>query len=236
MDLGFSAIFRENWARVGERVERACARSGRRPDEVEIMAVSKTQPLEKVLAAYEAGVRLFGENRVQEGREKRAALPADARVDLIGHLQSNKAKEAAGTFSMVHSLDKVKTALALDKAVAAAGLRLAVLIEVNTSGEDTKDGVRGRDELLRLVERLALLPSLEPRGLMTMAPFTPNEGPVRRSFAELRACRDLLREAYPSQSWDLLSMGMSGDFEWAIEEGSTLVRIGTILFGGRAVP
>jgi len=195
------------------------------------MAVSKTQPLEALWAAYLSGQRLFGENRVAEGAQKRLQLPRDANMVLIGHLQSNKAKEAAFLFDGIQSIDKVSTLQALEKHLPADKV-LQVLFEVNTSGEDAKEGVRNWQDLLQLTSWILEHPRFSLQGLMTMAPFTTDPLPVRRSFAQLRRDRDLLEKEF-SLKLPVLSMGMSGDFEWAIEEGSSLVRVGTLVFGGR---
>ncbi len=150
---------------------------------------------------------------------------------MIGHLQSNKAKDSLG-FTWFHSLDRIETAVALEKVFARAGRSLCVLLEANTSGEDAKEGVRDFPALLRLAEGVAQLPHVKLRGLMTMAPFSPKETVVRPCFARLREWRDVLAKELPEEQWATLSMGMTNDFEWAVAEGSTVVRIGTALFEG----
>lgn len=222
----------QNLDSIRQRVAAACARSGRLPSEIRLMAVSKTQPVEYMLEAFRLGLDLFGENRVQEGLAKRPLVPAGAEIQLIGHLQSNKAREAVQVFSAVQSIDKPSTVQALAKHLP-AGKRFPVLLEVNTSEEASKDGTRTWDELCRLVESLNALPAIEVQGLMTMAPWVQEEGPIRRSFTQLRETRDRLKTLYPDKTWSVLSMGMSNDFELAIEEGSTLLRVGTLLFGRR---
>ena len=220
-----------NLAHIRERIARAAERSGRRPDEVTLVAVSKTFPAEAIRAAYEAGLRDFGENRVQEMSEKRAKLgDLDATWHFIGHLQSNKAKLAAQIFDRVDSIDSLALAQKLDAAVSES--RLKVLLEVHLGGEATKSGVSEAD-LLALAEGVAALPNLDLRGLMTVPPYSDAPELVRPYFRKLRELRDGLSQGL-GRSLPVLSMGMSHDFEIAIEEGSTEVRIGTALFGTRA--
>lgn len=218
-----------------ERLAAAAARAGRSPDGIELLAVTKFHPVEALQAAWEAGVRSFGESRVQEAEGKLppflAAHPT-ARLDMIGHLQSNKAKRAIALFARIQSADSAELLLELDKRVRAADLRREVLLELHT-GEESKEGFRGEDELYRALELLLSVddPRLEPRGLMTMAPAGRGEAAVRASFRSLRAASEGARRRFGLSGFDVLSMGMSGDFEIAVEEGSTLVRIGTGLFG-----
>jgi pyridoxal phosphate enzyme (YggS family) len=180
---------------------------------------------------YDLGLRAFGENRVSEAVVKQTELPADIEWHMIGHLQSNKAKECL-RFAWLHSLDRIETARALEKVFSRSGLTLRVLLEANTGGETTKGGVLDLDGLKRLTEEVASLVHLKVQGLMTMAPFSQEETVVRPCFSRLREWRDKLAGTFPEEDWTTLSMGMSNDFEWAIEEGSTLVRIGTALFEG----
>ncbi|MDA8424737.1 MAG: YggS family pyridoxal phosphate-dependent enzyme [Treponema sp.] len=223
-----------------ERIAAACARSGRRPEEVELLAVTKFHPAEAVLAAYGAGLRSFGESRVQEAEAKlpsiRGELPG-ARLDMIGHLQGNKAKKAAALFDRVQSVDSVELARALGERARAAGRRIEILLELHT-GEESKEGFESLDELQRGRDAVLECPALTLRGLMTMAPFGMDVAAVRSSFRKLRAAFELIRsDLAPGpgrEAFDTLSMGMSGDFEQAVEEGSTLVRIGTALFGERS--
>ena len=216
---------------VRERMARAAGRSGRSPAEITLMAVTKTLPYDYAAAAMDEGITVFGENRVQEAAEKWVAVPESAELHLIGHLQRNKARLAAATFSWIQSVDRVETARALSAACAASGKRCAILLEVNTSGEATKSGVGTREELAALLEGVAGLEGLEPRGLMTVGPLTDDAARVRRAFAELRSMLEDARRVNPSLR--VLSMGMSSDYEIAVEEGSTLVRLGTALFGPR---
>ncbi|HRY53436.1 MAG TPA: YggS family pyridoxal phosphate-dependent enzyme [Spirochaetia bacterium] len=231
-EYGFVA---ERYARVLEGIGAAAARSGRRPEEVSLLAVTKFHPLEAVEAAYAAGARLFGENRVQEAEAKYPAFlaaHADARLEMIGHLQSNKARKAPGLFSRVQSVDSVELLAELDRRAAAAGLRLELLFELRT-GEDSKSGFAGLDELWAACEAAAGMASAVPRGLMTMAPLASDPAPVRAAFRRLRSALEEAARRFAFPGFDVLSMGMSGDYELAVEEGSTLVRVGTAIFGER---
>jgi pyridoxal phosphate enzyme (YggS family) len=219
-----------NLARVRERIERAAQQAGRRPDEITLVAVSKTFPAEAIRAAYDAGLRDFGENRVQEMSEKRALL-ADLNPTwhFIGHLQSNKAKLAAELADRVDSVDSLSLAQKLDAAVAET--RLKVLLEVHLGGEATKSGVSEAD-LTALAQAVVALPNLDLRGLMTVPPYSDDPGQVRPYFRKLRELREALSRQL-NRPLPTLSMGMSHDFEVAIEEGSTEIRVGTALFGSR---
>ncbi len=219
---------------VRSRLEAAARRAGRDPGSVSLMAVTKGHPREALTEAAAAGITLFGENRVQEAEEKLAGLPSVPVVHLIGHLQRNTAKTASGLFACVQSIDKRETAEALSARCAERGRPMDILLELNTSGESAKSGFVSRDDLLASLDAIARLPSLRLRGLMTVGPLTEDEGRIRAAFAELRKLFDELRGGGGLPGFDTLSMGMSGDFEAAIEEGSTLVRVGTALFGARA--
>jgi PLP dependent protein len=230
----------DNIARVRERVDAAARRAGRDPREVTLVAVSKTQPAEVVAAAYAAGLRLFGENRVEEGGPKAEAVsrlvaPAPPPAwHMIGHLQSRKAEDALPWAEMIHSVDTVKLAGRLSRAVEARGAlaALSVLLEVNVSGEASKYGFLPAD-LPAATEALAALPGLKIMGLMTMAPIVADPEAARPVFAGLAALRDDLARRYPILSFCHLSMGMTDDFEAAIAEGATLVRVGRAIFGER---
>lgn len=206
---------------VRERIARAAERAGRDPATVTLVAVTKTRPVEDLLLAFEAGVRHFGENRVQEAEAKFPALPAGCVGHLIGPVQSNKAARAARIAGVVETVDSAAIAERLDRAAAAAGKRLPVLVEVNTGGESTKAGVAPGD-VASLVQAVRALPALDLRGLMTIPP----PGDTRPHFVALRELARAL--GLPE-----LSMGMSDDYEAAVEEGATIVRIGTALFGAR---
>lgn len=211
-----------NLAEVTARIEAAARRAGRDPASVTLLAVTKTKPLEDLLAAYEAGVRHFGENRVQEAEAKFPRLPADAVKHLVGPIQSNKANKAARLADVLHAVDSADIARRLARAAANEGRRLAVYVEVNTGGEETKAGVAPA-EVPDLVADVRALPELDLRGLMSIPP----PGETRPHFVALRRLAESL-------GLSGLSMGMSDDFEAAIEEGSTIVRVGTALFGSRS--
>jgi PLP dependent protein len=234
-------------AQVQERIAEAALRAGRDPAAVTLVAVTKTHPAETAIAAYEAGVRNFGENRVEEGLAKipvvRDAIPGpQPKWHMVGHVQSRKAQAAAEHFDYVHSVDRLKIARRLSHFAQEAGLTLPVLLECNISGEESKYGFElagweqaeaQRDAFFATVERILELPGLAVRGLMTMAPFVPDPETVRPIFASLRGLLETLRERFPSGEWRHLSMGMTDDFEVAVEEGSTMVRIGRAIFGAR---
>jgi pyridoxal phosphate enzyme (YggS family) len=230
----------ENLAAVRERMERAARHAGRLPEEILLMAVTKTQPHERIREAYNAGVRLFGENRVQEFAAKIDALQdlQAAEWHMIGHLQTNKAAMTAELFRAVDSVDSLKLAEKLDAAARALGKRLEVLIEINVGGESAKSGVA--PALPALEKFMIAAPRLEAlvlRGLMTVPPFTDDPEAARPYFRKLRALRDAIAaRKFPSVAMDELSMGMSHDFEVAIAEGSTCVRVGTAIFGQRRKP
>ena len=221
-----------NLTGIRERIAQAARRAGRDAAEITLVAVSKTFPAEAIHAAYDVGLRHFGENRVQEWEAKRPALgDFQATWHLIGHLQSNKARRAASLFSRIDSVDSAGLAEKLDAAAAAEGKRLPVLIEVHMGGEATKSGV-AEGELPALANRIASLGNLELLGLMTIPPFFDEADRVRPFFRKLRELRDGLNQRLPAPL-RVLSMGMSHDFEIAIEEGATEVRIGSALFGER---
>ena len=228
----------ENIATVCERVDECARRAGRHSGDVALMAVSKTHPPERIREAYASGVRLYGENRVQEFASKAGALAelAEAEWHMIGHLQTNKAARAAELFDAVDSVDSVKLAEKLDTAARALGKRLSVLIEINVAGEAAKSGVApGSGELEELLLRAPQFHGLVVRGLMTVPPHTADPGEARPYFRKLRALRDAIAaRKLPAIGMEVLSMGMSHDFEIAIEEGSTCVRVGTAIFGERA--
>lgn len=230
----------ENISRVRDRIERAAERAGRNPDEISLMAVSKTFGPEQIREAYSAGLRLFGENRVQEFAGKIDSLRdlPDADWHLIGHLQSNKASKAVELFSAVDSVDSARLAEKLDSSAENLGKNLRLLIEVNVGGEEAKSGVDPNSgELENILLAAERWPSLEICGLMTIPPFTDNPASARPYFRTLRELRDqIVRRKLPAVSMGVLSMGMSHDFEVAIEEGSTCVRLGTAIFGERKKP
>jgi PLP dependent protein len=224
----------ENVGRVQERIRVACERSGRRKADVRLVAVSKTMPAEFVRQAYAAGLKEFGENRVQEAAAKLPQLSDLAATwHLIGHLQSNKAKLACELFDWVQSIDSLHIAGRLSQFAASSGRRLPVLLEVNLGEEASKFGVEEAD-VIRLAERIGRLDALELRGLMTLPPFFEDPEEVRPFFHRLRELAKLIEnQNLPGVSMRDLSMGMSHDYEIAIEEGATIVRVGTAIFGPR---
>jgi pyridoxal phosphate enzyme (YggS family) len=227
----------ENLAVVRGRMDHAALRAGRPPGEIALMAVSKTQPPDRIREAYDAGQRLFGENRVQEFAGKADALRdlQAAEWHMIGHLQTNKAARTVDLFSSVDSVDSLKLAEKLGEAARKLGRKLDVLVEINVGGEAAKSGAapdsRELEELLLAAPRLE---TLVFRGLMTVPPFTDDPQGARPYFRKLRELRDVIAaRKLPGVAMDQLSMGMSHDFEVAIEEGSTCVRVGTAIFGER---
>ncbi len=230
--------FATRLAHIEEVIAAACRRAARPRESVRLMAVSKTHPASAIAEAVAAGVTLFGENRVQEFQAKSQDLAAlgvtSAQVHLIGHLQSNKCAKASEIFSAIDTVDSPHLAERLQNSAASLGKTLPILVEIKLSEEAAKTGLAPEgDELRELLARLPDLPHLKMRGLMTIAPFTGDEAITRACFQSLRRLRDTLAAAHPRLDFSELSMGMSGDFEIAIEEGSTCVRIGTALFGPR---
>jgi hypothetical protein len=221
-----------NLAQVRERIAAAARAAGRDPSEVRLVAVSKTKPAAAVRQAWEAGQVLFGENYVQEARDKIAQVGPGPVWHLIGHLQSNKAKLAASLFAVVETVDRPKIARALDRHARELGKELGVLLQVNVSGEPQKSGC-SPEEAEALAQEVAELPGLRLMGLMTMPPFFDQPERARPYFARLRELAQRLARNLPPGSMEELSMGMSGDFEVAIAEGATLVRVGTAIFGAR---
>jgi len=227
----------ENVTDVRRRITAAARGAGRDPGEVTLMAVSKTFSVERIREAYAAGLRVFGENRVQEFIAKASALPdlEEAEWHMIGHLQSNKAAAAAEVFTAVDSLDSLRLAEKLNASAEKLGRKLAVLIEINVGGETAKSGLLPNSgDLEALMIAAPRLQHLEFRGLMTIPPFTEDAREARPYFRQLRAVREqIAARRLPAVRTDVLSMGMSHDFEIAIEEGSTCVRVGTAIFGQR---
>ena len=222
----------DNLARVQEQIAAAAARSGRSAQEIELIAVSKTHAAEKVQAAADAGQVLFGESRVQEARVKIPLLPSRLRWHFIGHLQKNKIRHALPLFEMFHGIDSLALAQEMERIADEAGARPRVLLEVNVAGEASKHGF-APETLRRELEGLLSLGRLTIEGLMTIPPLAPEAEASRRYFVALRELRDTL-EAEFDVRLPQLSMGMSGDFAIAIEEGATLVRVGTAIFGERS--
>jgi pyridoxal phosphate enzyme, YggS family len=239
----------ERVAEVQGRIAEAAKRAGRQPSDVSLIAVTKTHPAELVAEAFAAGLRDMGENRVQEALEKitqLAELRSQMRWHLIGHLQRNKAKPAVANFDLIHSVDSLRLAQTLQQQMAnnpePRHARLPILLQINVSGEESKEGFELFGGLkspqfsafLSELESILQLHLLDVRGLMTIAPWSSSAEEARPVFACLRELRDELQRRYPEQSWAELSMGMTNDFEVAIEEGASLVRVGRALFGERA--
>ena len=228
---------REAVGGIEERIREACRRSGRKRTDIRLMGVSKFHPLPALEEAWDAGIRLFGESRVQEAVEKFTPFReahGETELHLIGALQRNKAKRAALFFDWVQSVDREELIDELGKAAAARERPLDVLLELRT-GEETKTGFLDTDGLCRAAEKVLSCPSLRARGLMTMAPYTDDEKILRQAFRLARAARSGLESRFPEADWSCLSMGMTNDFEIAIEEGATLIRIGTALFSARTL-
>ncbi len=222
-----------NISLIRQRIEAACARCERDPQSVRLMAVSKTVALERIREALEAGITLLGENYVQEAREKIPVIGRAAEWHMIGHLQTNKVKYVVNLFDWIHSVDRLELARELDKRAGQNNRRLNILIEVNVSGEESKNGMEP-DAALELVRQISLLPNIRVRGLMTMPPYSDNPENSRPYFQALRKLRDKIgAAAIPSIRMDELSMGMTDDFEVAIEEGTTIIRVGRAIFGER---
>ena len=228
----------ENIASIHERIIASARGAGRNPNEIALMAVSKTHPPERIREAYEAGLKLFGENRVQEFASKIGALQNLPNSDwhMIGHLQTNKAGRTVELFNAVDSVDSLKLAEKLDAAARQLGKKLSVLIEINVGGEAAKSGAApDSEEIEKLLLAAPRLDGLQFRGLMTVPPYTDDPQAARPYFRKLRELRDAIAaRKLPGASLDILSMGMSHDFDVAIEEGSTCVRVGTAIFGERA--
>lgn len=217
---------------IRRRIARAASRAGRDPAAVTLIGATKGVDAARVRAAIGAGLLDFGENRIQEALGKIAEVGPGPRWHFFGHLQRNKARAAAGAFEVLHSIDSLRIAAALDRAAGTVERRLRVLVEVNVAGEPTKYGV-APEAVAPLLAGLRSLGSLEPVGLMTIAPLTEDAETVRPVFRRLRELRDRLRESVVGEGFTELSMGMSGDFEIAVEEGATMVRIGRAIFGER---
>ncbi len=221
----------DNYRRIRDDIDAVARSCGRDPGDIRIIAVSKNFSAGIVQEAIDGGILLFGENRVQEAKGKIPLLRGDCAFHMVGHLQSNKARDAVALFEVIHSIDSVGTAERLNAEAERAGKRQKILVQVNASGEESKSGVDPRSAL-ELAAAVTALGSIELRGLMTMAPFTDDEDVIRSCF---RSTRDLLVLMNNERGLDLgeLSMGMSSDYRIAVEEGATMVRIGTAIFGNR---
>ena len=229
-------MLKENLTQVEEKIDAACRRAGRDRSEVTLIAVSKTKPVSTLKEAYDLGVRVFGENKVQELVEKYEALPEDIHWHLIGHLQRNKVKYIIGKVDMIHSVESLRLAEEINKRAAAKDLVMDVLVEVNMADEESKFGVKP-EEVEAFLHDLSQLPNIRVRGLMTVAPFVENPEENRVYFRKMRELLvDMNGKKIDNINMDTLSMGMTGDYEVAIEEGATIVRVGTGIFGERFYP
>ena len=223
----------ENLSMVENKIAAACKRAGRERDEVKLIAVSKTQPVEAIREAIEYGINSFGENRVQELREKMEIIKDSIDWHLIGHLQTNKVKYVVGKVSLIHSLENIRLAEAIDKEAKKHNIIVDVLVEVNIAKEDTKFGVKP-EEVESFIREVSKFKNINIRGLMTVAPYTDISEENRKYFKQLKKIMvDLNSKNIHNVNMNVLSMGMTGDYEIAIEEGATLVRVGTGIFGSR---
>ena len=226
-------MIKENLDSVKQNIEKACNACGRAAESVKLIAVSKTKPVEDIEQAYACGCRDFGENKVQELVEKYEKMPKDIRWHMIGHLQRNKVKYIVDKVYLIHSVDSVRLAEEISKEAVKKDLTVSVLVEVNVAGEESKFGTSS-EEALRLVEEIAKLPGICVKGLMTIAPFVENAEENRLYFAKLKQIYvDIIQKNIDNVCMEELSMGMTGDYEVAITEGATYVRVGTGIFGER---
>ena len=218
---------------VEAKIQAACDRAGRKREEVTLIAVSKTKPIEMLQEAYDLGVRVFGENKVQEITAKYDALPDDNHWHMIGHLQTNKVKYIVDKVTMIHSVDSIKLAREISKEAQKKQVTVSILIEVNVAGEESKFGV-SMEEAEPLIRKIALLDGIKICGLMTIAPYVEDEEKNRQYFADLKQLSvDIATKNIDNVNMNVLSMGMTGDYAVAIEEGATYVRVGTGIFGER---
>lgn len=226
-------MIRENMEAVNKRIEKACLTAGRNREAVTLIAVSKTKPVELLRKAYDAGARDFGENKVQELQDKILQLPGDIRWHMIGHLQRNKVKYIVDKVYMIHSVDSLRLAEEISREAVKKEVTVKILLEVNVAEEESKFGTT-TEEAASLAEQVAVLPGIQIMGLMTIAPYTENPEENRKYFKKLKQLSvDIEEKNIDNVSMNVLSMGMTGDFEAAVEEGATYVRVGTGIFGER---
>ena len=223
----------ENLQQVNANIEKACAAVGRAPSEITLVAVSKTKPVSMLQEAYDAGARVFGENKVQEIMDKYDQLPSDIQWHMIGHLQRNKVKYIIDKVAMIHSVDSLRLAQTIEQEAAKKELVMPILLEVNVAEEDTKFGLKV-EEVLPLLEQISSFSHIQVKGLMTIAPFVENPEENREVFRTLKKLSvDISAKNINNVTMSVLSMGMSGDYQVAVQEGSTMVRVGTGIFGER---
>ncbi len=226
-------MLKENLAQVEVNIQKACEKSGRARQEVTLIAVSKTKPVEMLQTIYDCGVRDFGENKVQEMCDKMEVLPKDIKWHMIGHLQTNKVKYIVGKTELIHSVDSVHLAAEIQKQAVKHNVIVPILIEVNIAEEESKFGIH-KEDTIAMVREIAAMDHLQIKGLMTIAPFVENAEDNRLYFREIKQLSvDIKNQNIDNVSMDVLSMGMTGDYMVAIEEGATLVRVGTGIFGER---
>lgn len=226
-------MLKENLTKVEENIQKACDKAGRKRSEVTLIAVSKTKPVEILQEIYNEGIREFGENKVQEMCEKMELMPQDIKWNMIGHLQTNKVKYIIGKTSLIHSVDSLKLAEEIQKQAVKHDVTADILVEVNIANEKSKFGI-SKDETIQMVRDIAKLDHLKIKGLMTIAPFVENPEDNRLYFREIKQLSvDINNQNIDNVSMDVLSMGMTGDYMVAVEEGATMVRVGTGIFGER---
>ena len=226
-------MLKDQLQEVEKRIQAACDRAGRKREEVTLIAVSKTKPVETLQEAYDLGVRIFGENKVQELTAKYEALPKDIHWHMIGHLQTNKVKYIIDKAELIHSVDSLKLAETIEKEAAKHDLIADILVEVNVAEEESKSGMK-MEEVIPFVEKVSAFPHVRVRGLMTIAPFVEDPEENRSIFADLHKLYiDIKKKNHDNDTVSVLSMGMTNDYEVAIEEGATMVRVGTGIFGAR---
>ena len=224
---------RDHLNEVRENIQKACEKAGRSPQEVTLIAVSKTKPLFMLEEAYEAGARDFGENKVQEILEKHPKMPEDARFHMIGHLQRNKVKQVLPHAVLIHSVDSYRLAEQISQEAGKLGITAKILLEVNVAKEESKFGMMPED-VEEMAGQIAALPHLQIEGLMTIAPFVDDPGKNRPVFRKLyQLSVDIKKKNIDNVNMGVLSMGMTGDYQVAVEEGSTMIRVGTGIFGAR---
>lgn len=227
-------MLKENLEEVEEKIAKACERAGRAREEVTLIAVSKTKPVEMLQEIYDEGIRDFGENKVQELTEKYEVMPKDVKWHMIGHLQRNKVKYIVDKVTLIHSVDSLRLAETISREAEKKGVTVPILIEVNIAGEETKFGLSSKEEVISLTEQIAALPNLSVKGLMTVAPPAEDPEENRPFFREIRQLSvDITNKNIDNVSMEILSMGMTNDYTVAIEEGATMVRVGTGIFGAR---
>lgn len=227
-------MLKENLEEVEEKIAKACERAGRAREEVTLIAVSKTKPVEMLQEIYDEGIRDFGENKVQELTEKYEVMPKDMKWHMIGHLQRNKVKYIVDKVTLIHSVDSLRLAETISREAEKKGVTVPILIEVNIAGEETKFGLSSKEEVISLTEQIAALPNLSVKGLMTVAPPAEDPEVNRPFFREIRQLSvDITNKNIDNVSMEILSMGMTNDYTVAIEEGATMVRVGTGIFGAR---